>query len=58
MGALEHLIGHIVPNDPDEDPETAQERHDACLEHVASIIEGYLVISSDQLVWSLFRALC
>lgn len=44
IGVLEHLIGHIVPNDPDEDADAAQERHDACLEHVTSIIERYLFV--------------
>jgi hypothetical protein len=35
------LIAHIVPSDPDEDADTAEQRHNACLEHLASIIERY-----------------
>ncbi|GAO15319.1 uncharacterized protein UV8b_04858 [Ustilaginoidea virens] len=40
ISALEHLIAHIVPTDPDEDPDAAQERHDACLEYVKSVIDN------------------
>ncbi|TWU71285.1 Microtubule-nucleating Tub4p (gamma-tubulin) complex component [Metarhizium rileyi] len=40
LGALEHLIAHIVPIDPDENPETAQDRHDAILKNVASILDS------------------
>ncbi|KAK2593299.1 Microtubule-nucleating Tub4p (gamma-tubulin) complex component [Conoideocrella luteorostrata] len=40
ISALEHLIIHIVPTDPDEDSDIAQERHDACLELATSIIDN------------------
>lgn len=39
IGALEHLIAHIVPQDPDEDADTAQDRHDAILKNAMSIID-------------------
>ncbi|KAG5925121.1 hypothetical protein E4U42_004460 [Claviceps africana] len=39
ISALEHLISHIVPSDPDEDADAAQDRHDACLGLVTSIID-------------------
>lgn len=39
IAALGQLIAHIVPSDPDEDPDSAQDRHDACLELVTSIID-------------------
>ncbi|KAG6020263.1 hypothetical protein E4U41_002910 [Claviceps citrina] len=40
ISALEHLIAHLVPNDPAEDADVAQDRHDACLELVTSIINN------------------
>ncbi|KAG6011641.1 hypothetical protein E4U43_008203 [Claviceps pusilla] len=40
ISALEHLINHIVPSDPEEDADAAQDRHDACLELVTSIIDN------------------
>ncbi|KAG5981700.1 hypothetical protein E4U55_002681 [Claviceps digitariae] len=40
ISALEHLIAHIVPSDPEEDADAAQDRHDACLELVTSIIDN------------------
>lgn len=40
IAALGQLIAHIVPSDPDEDPDSAQDRHDACLELVTSIIDN------------------
>jgi len=36
--AINSLIAHIVPGDPDEDEEEAQERHDLCYELVQSIL--------------------
>lgn len=36
--AVDSLIQHIVPKDPKEDADTAQERHDNCFELVESII--------------------
>lgn len=41
ISALEHLIAHIVPDDPHEHPDAAQERHDARLELVTSMIDQY-----------------
>ena len=37
--AIDSLIARLVPNDPNDDEETAQERHDACFELVRGIIE-------------------
>ncbi|KAG6182028.1 hypothetical protein E4U36_003615 [Claviceps purpurea] len=49
ISALEHLITHIVPNDPEQDADAARERHDRCLEMATSIIDNPLrpAISSD-----------
>ncbi|KHN96389.1 Gamma tubulin complex protein 3 [Metarhizium album ARSEF 1941] len=40
IGALEHLIAHIVPNDPNHDAETAQRRQEAILKNATSIIDS------------------
>ncbi|KAG6006798.1 hypothetical protein E4U21_006689 [Claviceps maximensis] len=40
ISALEHLITHIVPSDPEEDADAAQDRHNACLQLVTSIIDN------------------
>ncbi|KND88868.1 Spindle pole body component alp6 [Tolypocladium ophioglossoides CBS 100239] len=37
---IDSLIAHMVPSDPDEDENVAQERHDACFELVKSIIDN------------------
>jgi gamma-tubulin complex component 3 len=36
--AIDSLIAHLLPNDPQEDGQTVQERHDACFALVKSII--------------------
>ena len=37
--AIDSLISHLVPANPYEDEQTAQERHDACFEAVREIFE-------------------
>jgi gamma-tubulin complex component 3 len=37
--AIDSLITHIIPADPEEDERAAQERHDTCFELVKTIIE-------------------
>lgn len=39
-GAVDSLIVHLVPNDPREDDEATQERHDNCFELVKTILDG------------------
>jgi len=39
--AIDSLITHIVPSDPNDPDEVAQERHDTCFEIVKSIIDRY-----------------
>jgi gamma-tubulin complex component 3 len=41
VDAVDRLITHIVPTNPKEDEETAQERHDNCFELVKNILERY-----------------
>lgn len=38
--AIDSLIAHLVPGDPNDDDQAAQERHDSCWELVRSIIEN------------------
>ncbi|GKU01606.1 spc97 spc98 family protein [Fusarium langsethiae] len=47
--AIDSLITHIVPSDPNDPDEVAQERHDTCFEIVKSIIDSPAspAISSD-----------
>ncbi|KAL2131507.1 hypothetical protein VTI74DRAFT_4949 [Chaetomium olivicolor] len=47
--AIDSLITHLVPSNPNDDEHTAQERHDACFELVRNILErpGPPAISSD-----------
>ena len=40
--AIDSLIAHLIPSDPNEDEDAAQERHDACFELVKTIIDRYL----------------
>ncbi|KAH7358443.1 spindle pole body component alp6 [Plectosphaerella cucumerina] len=49
LSAVDSLIQHIVPKDPREDPEDAQDRHDNCLELVTAILNSPAspAISSD-----------
>lgn len=44
LSAVDSLIQHIVPKDPREDPDDAQDRHDNCLELVTAIINGYALL--------------
>ncbi|GJN76230.1 microtubule-nucleating Tub4p (gamma-tubulin) complex component [Purpureocillium lilacinum] len=37
---IDSLISHLVPNNPDDDEDAAQERHDACFDIVKSIIDS------------------
>lgn len=37
--AIDSLITHIVPSDPNASEEAAQERHDTCFELVKSILD-------------------
>lgn len=39
-GAVDSLIAHLVPSDPDEDEAVVQERYDNCFELVNAIIHG------------------
>ncbi|KAL2757876.1 hypothetical protein ACRALDRAFT_1047822 [Sodiomyces alcalophilus JCM 7366] len=39
-GAIDSLIAHLVPSDPDEDEAVTQERYDNCFELVNAIIHG------------------
>jgi len=41
VDAVDRLITHIVPTNPKEDEEAAQERHDNCFELVKNILERY-----------------
>ncbi|KAL7767778.1 hypothetical protein ACKLNR_002079 [Fusarium oxysporum f. sp. zingiberi] len=47
--AIDSLITHIVPSDPNDPEDVAQERHDTCFEIVKSIIDSPVspAISSD-----------
>ncbi|KAK0708757.1 Spc98 family-domain-containing protein [Apiosordaria backusii] len=47
--AIDSLITHLVPSNPNDDEQTAQERHDACFELVRTIFErpGSPSISAD-----------
>ncbi|ESU16554.1 hypothetical protein FGSG_09910 [Fusarium graminearum PH-1] len=47
--AIDSLIAHIVPSDPNDPDEVAQERHDTCFEIVKSILDSPAspAISSD-----------
>ncbi|KAK3942277.1 Spc98 family-domain-containing protein [Diplogelasinospora grovesii] len=47
--AIDSLITHLVPGDPQDDEQTAQERHDTCFELVRSIFQrpGSPAVSSD-----------
>ncbi|OIW28516.1 hypothetical protein CONLIGDRAFT_380677 [Coniochaeta ligniaria NRRL 30616] len=47
--AIDSLIAHLVPADPDDDDQTSKERHDNCFELVRSILEnpGSPAVSSD-----------
>ncbi|KAH8911036.1 hypothetical protein BR93DRAFT_311421 [Coniochaeta sp. PMI_546] len=47
--AIDSLIAHLVPADPNDDDQTCQERHDNCFELVRSILEnpGSPAVSSD-----------
>ncbi|CAM1501082.1 Fc.00g102440.m01.CDS01 [Cosmosporella sp. VM-42] len=38
--AIDSLIAHLVPSDPDGDEEAAQERHDTCFELVNTILDS------------------
>lgn len=44
--AIDSLITHLVPSDPNDDDETAQARHDACFELVRSVFERSAPIST------------
>jgi gamma-tubulin complex component 3 len=37
--AIDSLITHLVPSDPNDDEQSAQARHDACFELVRTIFE-------------------
>jgi gamma-tubulin complex component 3 len=37
--AADKLVAHLIPTDPAEDEDTAQERHDSCFELVKSLLE-------------------
>lgn len=37
--AVDRLITHLIPSDPNEDEEAAQERHDYCFELVKGVLE-------------------
>ena len=37
--AIDNLISHIVPRDPEEDDDVAQQRHDTCFELAKTIID-------------------
>jgi gamma-tubulin complex component 3 len=39
--AIDSLIAHIVPTDPNDTDEAAQERHDTCFELVKSILDRF-----------------
>lgn len=41
--ALDNLISHIVPRDPDEDDESAQMRHDARFDQAMAVLQRYLL---------------
>ena len=41
--AIDSLIAHIVPTDPEEADDAAQERHDNCFELVKTILDRYTV---------------
>ena len=37
--AVNSLIAHLIPSDPEEDEETAQERHDICFDRVRALLD-------------------
>jgi hypothetical protein len=37
--AIDSLIIHLIPSDPQEDPESAQERHDTCFDLVKTVLD-------------------
>ena len=37
--AVDRLIAHLIPSDPNEDAGAAQQRHDYCFELVKSVLE-------------------
>lgn len=37
--AIDNLISHLIPRDPDEDDAAAQQRHDTCFELARTIID-------------------
>lgn len=37
--AIDSLIAHVVPKQPNDTEEAAQERHDTCFELVKSVLE-------------------
>lgn len=39
--AIDSLISHLVPRDPNEDEATAQQRHDSCFELAKTLIDRY-----------------
>lgn len=41
--AVDSLITHVVPSDPEEDEAVAQERYDSCFELVSGIINGFVL---------------
>lgn len=47
--AIDSLIAHVIPRDPNGDKEVEQERHDACFELVKTIIDRYCSETSHNL---------
>jgi gamma-tubulin complex component 3 len=45
VDAVDRLIGHLIPTDPNEEEEVATERHDNCFELVRTILERFVTPS-------------
>lgn len=39
--AIDNLVSHLVPRNPEDDDAAAQERHDNCFELVKTYIDRY-----------------
>lgn len=42
INAIDNLVSHLIPRDPQDDDEAAQERHDSCFELAKTLIDRYV----------------
>lgn len=40
--AIDSLISHIIPTDPEDDEAATQDRHNTCFELVKTILDKYI----------------